>query len=219
MTLSQIVGLIKKQNPDWTPQAILDLINGFQDMVLKSDSDENIYFDTTTGDLPYLTTMAGVFLYTLSNIYYKIKEIVVRNCISISNNPIFSRGDLKENFQEISIEGKKYRVIDVVKNQPYGRSGIVTVMFRQDPGNSTTTYQIYGYTPVNAITTISSTLNIPEEFHLSIVVPAIQMLIDGLENGRYAENLAYINESLLPQIIFKKLRNSVKNNYSSPMDI
>jgi hypothetical protein len=197
---------------------VLDLLDGFSQMVLKSDSDENIYFDTSTGELPYLVTNQGTFQYTIPSTYYRLKEIVVREEVRISNNPVYSRHDLNHVSNEISIQGRRYRVIHAVKNQPYG-TGTCTVMFRDDPGNTTTTYQIYGYVPVNAITSISSNLNIPEEFHMSVVIPAIQLLIDGIENGRYVDNLKYINETLLPKIIFNKLQNSMQNYSTRPMDI
>jgi hypothetical protein len=188
------------------------------DTILKSDSDENIYFDSTKGELPYLATTAGTFLYTLPTTYYRIKDIVVRESNYKSINPYFSANEHDNVKSPIEIAGKRYRVVSTVKNQPYG-SGTCTVMFRQDPQTTSTTYQIYGYIPVNKISSVSSTLNVPEEFHLSVIVPALQLMIDGLENGKFTENLAYIEQSLLSKIVQKKLYNSEIGNYSAPMDI
>lgn len=215
MLLSQIVSIINKQNPSWTAQSILDLIDGFQQMVLQSDSSDNIYFDTSTGELPSLATQTGVFNYTLSTDYYRIKAILTKDSLVISNNPAFSRSDILEDRQPMTIAGKLYYEVETVKTQSFNDS-TCSVMFRSDPGNAT--YYIYGLVPVNTISSISSTLKIPDEFHLSVVIPCIQLLIDGIENGRYAENIVTINDVFLPKIIHQKLRNSTSNNFSSPVE-
>jgi len=226
MNVSQIVNLIVKKNPDWTPQSVLDLLDGFVQMALKVDTRENLYYDPTTGDLPYLQTTAGQFYYELDQQYYKVREIVCSTKQINFNNPAFNSnsGRFNYNVKAITIGNNKYYPVPVVKKQQYNDiisnpAGTCSVMFRFDPKDTTETYQIYAYVPTNAITSLNSTLNIPDKFHMGVVIPALQLMIDGMDNGRWVDNLEVINNNLLPKIWYEMYTNSADNEDCQPMGL
>lgn len=203
MTVSQIISLLNRQNPDWDTQPLIDLLNSFVQMALKVDTQENVVYDSNTGDLPYLATTAGLFLYTMPPNYYKIWDIVTCSTSQYPNNAYYAHQE-QNGFvtpkKPITLANKSYLPVPTVKTQAYGALGVATVMFRFDPKTSINTYQIYGCASSGDILTITSVLSIPDKLHLGVVIPAMQLMIDGLDNGRYVENLQVINDTLLPKI-------------------
>ncbi len=222
MTITQLVALIKKQNPEWVDQDILDLLNWFQEMCLKTSSAENIYYDITTGDLPFLSTTQGVFQYIMPSLYYDVEAIVIKDHTLLTNNPAFTAshfGEFKYPSDLIRLGSHNYTQVPTVKTKAFGPAGVCSIMFTFDPQTTTNTYQIYGYTFQNAITSKQSILYIPDKYHLSCVVPAIQTLIDGLDNGDFENSIAKINQLYLPPIWGDRVYNSMSNFSTRPMGI
>jgi hypothetical protein len=214
MTVQEIVNLVVLQNPDWTSARVITLLNQFVQMVLKGDQTENLVYDSTTGKLPFLATTKGTYLYSLSSTYYKCKYILVDvtnwdASYEYPNNPAFGRNDTRYNFNtsEIILGGNRYRQVPVVITPAFG-SGVATVLFQFDPNTTTDLYHIYGYQAGNQITSVSSALQIEERFHLACVVPALQCMIDGLDNGNFQDIMPVIQEKFCSPIWLQKYNNS-----------
>lgn len=210
MTVQGIINMLQKSNPDWTSPMLLDLLNSFVEMVLKIDTVENLVFDPTTGRLPYLETSQGVFSYTLPSTYYKCKYILEHEGHSgYPNNLAFQAHHSHYAFNTVSIElgAHRYRQVPVVLQPQFG-TGSVTVLFQFDPQNTTNTYHVYAYQAGNSIVSINSTLQIESKFHLSHVIPACQMLIDGLDNGNFQDIMPVVNTMFVEPIQIQKYWNS-----------
>jgi hypothetical protein len=213
MTVQEICNLLILQNPDWNTTRVLSLLNQFVQMVLKGDQTENLVFDASTGKLPFLTTTKGTYLYSLSSTYYKCKYILVdvtkwTSAYEYPNNPAFGRNNTEYAFNtnEIILGGYKYRQVPVVITPAFG-SGVATVLFQFDPNTTTDLYHIYGYQAGNQITSLSSTLQIEEKFHMDVVA-ACQCLIDGLDNGNMQDIIPVIQEKFVSKILLQKYNNS-----------
>jgi hypothetical protein len=223
MTVTQIVALLKRQNPDWTDQLILDQLNFFQEMALKIASSSNVYYDPTTGDLPYLTTSDGVFEYDMPSFYFDVQAIVLKDTTFLTNNPNFTasnRGTYVYPSNKLRLGSHEYCEVPIKHKKALGPNGVCTVMFRFNPKDSTQTYQIYGYTgPANAIMSKSSVLNIPDKYHMMCVVPGVQTLIDGLDNGSFEDSIEKLKALYLPPI-WADMQYDGEDNFSSrPMGI
>jgi hypothetical protein len=221
MTVSQIVNQIKRLNPEWTEMQILDLLNQFVEMVIQTDSLDAVYFDPSTGDLPYLSTTEGVFQYSLPSTFFKARNIVVNLASNKANNPYFYHNPTNEFVvptTKIYLGSSEYVPVPCVIQPAFG-DNVATVLFRFDPMDSTETYQIYGYNNAySPITSMSATLPIEAKFHLSVVIPCLQMLIDGLDNGNFVDVVPKVM-TLAEKIMIQKYYNANDDVSVEPIDL
>lgn len=213
MTVTEIISLLQTQNPDWSTTRLLSLLNQYVQMVLKTDTDENLVFDSTTGRLPYLATTQGVYQYSLPSQYYKCKYILVNHGAGYGNyeypnNPAFGRHHTDNAFdtQDIILGPHKYRQVPVRLTPQFG-TGAVTVLFQFDPLNTTNVYHVYAYQGGNQITALGCTLQIEEKFHFDIVA-ACQILIDCLDNGRFEDGMQKVQDQFASKIWLQKYNNT-----------
>ena len=54
---------------------------------------------------------------------------------------------------------------------------------------------------------------------MGVVIPALQLMIDGMDNGRWVDNLEVINNNLLPKIWYEMYTNSADNEDCQPMGL
>lgn len=214
MTVQGIISLLKRTNPDWTDQQLIDLLNMFCEMCLKGDQTENLYFDPSTGQLPILSTTQGTYLYTLSSTYYKCRYILVKedswdDRYDYPNNPSFAGSTSRYIFDTapVIIGTYRYRQVPVILTPSYG-SNPATALFQFNPQTTTNKYFIYAYVGTTAITVLTSTIPIEERFHLAVVVPAMQMLIDGLDHGDFANIMPVVETQFVSKILLQKYYNS-----------
>ena len=66
MNTTDLVNILTQVNPDITRPQALTWLNYAQNILAKIERDSAIYYDTTTGDLPYLATIAGTYSYTIN---------------------------------------------------------------------------------------------------------------------------------------------------------
>lgn len=203
MNTSSVVTQIQRMNPDWTRAQILDVINDTVKLLLKVERDESIYFDPTTGNLPYLTTTSGTYLYTVTIpgiTIWKIRGIVT----DLTDLPTFDptiQSYGKTNMP-VSLNGLTYNQVPCTPQDEAstGTAGLVKVLFSQDPGSYSTRYRIMAYESPAEI--LSETVPIPinDSLKMSVVIPAVQTMVDAFDNGRYQEAVAYV-ESLQPKLL------------------
>jgi hypothetical protein len=214
-------------NPEWIEQQLLDILNSFVEMVTQTDTPEAIYFDPTTGDLPWLATTALTYQYNLPSNLYKARNIVVaatknnNSTQSFVNNPYYANNPTNEFVHPkatIYLGSMEYLPVPAVIQPAYG-SNPATVIFRFDPKTTTNTYQIYGYNNSSStISSLSSTLPIETKFHLEVVVPACQLIIDGLDNGNFVEIMPAV-KALANKIMIQKYYNTNDDVNVEPMDL
>jgi hypothetical protein len=214
MTTYSIITLLAAQNPDWNEARLLDVLNSFVEMALKIDTAENLVYDPTTGRLPYLATTQGTFLYSLPSQYYKCKYILTHKDYGFGpygypNNPAFGKhhDHYTFNTQDILLGGHRYRQVPVVFTPSFGTNP-ATVLFSFDPLNTTDVFHIYAHQAGNSITSMNSVLQIESKFHLSVVIPACQMIIDGLDNGNFQDIMPIIETQFCSKIWTQKYYNS-----------
>ena len=211
MNTASVVTEVVRLNPDWTRPQVRDVINNLVKLFLKTPLDSQVYIDTTTGELPYLSTTAGTYNYspTISGVsLWGIKEIVVDADDASAIDFDLPNDDADREWQELRFLGRLYNVVPTKKNNEEGSTG-PSVTFRIDPGTKTSLYRLMAWETPSEITSDSVEIPIDDRHRYTIVMPAIQSVIDGLDNGRYVEAMQYVSSTLVP-----KLRWAVENKYN-----
>jgi hypothetical protein len=209
MLVSNIVNEIIRMNPDWTQTQVIGLINDIVIVATKKESTLNTYIDPTTGSLPYLSTTAGTFLYSITIpgvSIWKVSEIVVDadqtwySGYGFTNWWMTTTGKSDRYGRIINFYDKKYVAVPTKRVDAVGTT-IPTVTFLNDPGTETTKYQIMAFETPVIISAVSQSISMSDSLKPNLVA-AVQTLIDAEDNGRFSEAWDIINTKWLPDMIY-----------------
>jgi hypothetical protein len=166
-------------------------------MVYKRESDSNVYIDPATGDLPYLSTTAGIYLYNISLAVpvWKVGRILVDKTYYFGSEPFFdylepySQSVIEYNFdrgfENVKFGSKEYNSCPIKTTDLLG-SVLPTVTFLFDPATLATTYRVLAYTVPS--TSVALTTYLPfDDAELYTVIAMICEIIDAMDNGRFSE--------------------------------
>jgi hypothetical protein len=205
MLASSVVTEITRLNEDWTRVQVLDVLNNVVQLLLKVEADANVYIDPTTGNLPWLATTAGTYRYDITPpsgvSFWKIQNIVT----DLGNDPDFdvTINSWDREYQSLKFLARRYNVIPTRKYADYENTvtpGVPYVVFiGGDPGSQTQNYRYLAYMAPPQVLSETVTVPIADRYRYTVVVPAVQAMIDGLDNGRYADACTYV-ESLKPKL-------------------
>jgi hypothetical protein len=221
MLASAIVSIVQKNNPDWPAATILNILNDVLNMVLKRESDQNVYLDPTTGDMPFLATTDGTFTYniTIPNVtIWKVGGIVIdyTNFLPNVGSPtmVWSgqmyagldiSGAVMQNFDalftDVFFGAKKYRKAPCKLTDALGNQPCTATFLGFSPSTSTNLYRILAYT-ANAPIALNSYVPIPDKFEYTLVA-CISEIIDALDNGRFADIWNQLQTTWLPQLTYQ----------------
>jgi hypothetical protein len=204
MNTSSVITDLVRLNPDWTRPQILDVVNNVVNQLLKIERDSSVYLSPTTGNLPFLTTTAGTFTYTVTIpgiSIWKIRSIVVDANDTINETWSLS-DDCDREYETVRFTGRVYNNVPGRANDEAdtGTPGECEYTFLVDPGTTTNKYRIMAYVATTPI--LSESINIPinDSFRNSVVIPAVQVMIDGMDNGRLPDAVEYIDTKLAPKL-------------------
>jgi hypothetical protein len=213
MLVSNIVNEVVRMNPDWTQAQVIGLINDIVVAATKRESVLSTYIDPTTGKLPYLSTTAGTFLYSISIpgvAIWKISEIVEdrdANWYGGSGNMGLwhhAHGADDRYVREIDFYTKKYMTLSCRKTQAIG-SVAPTVTFTHDPGTNATKFQIMALLTPDILSAMSQSIDLSDNLKPNLVA-AVQELIDAEDNGRFSDAWATIKSQWLPDMIYDRTK-------------
>ena len=162
--------------PDWKRPDLLDLVSQVHQLLWQDKHVQNVKL-TASGALPYLVTHAGQSVYDLdSDIWLPNKVLKARlNTTDYGRTaPVDEFEFQDENYIEVS-----------ARCYPARPGTAAQVIFASDPGETTTRYFLYAWSKAGSILSENTQLKIPEEYHLTILIPAVLKMADGLEYGRY----------------------------------
>lgn len=202
MNTTSVVNEILLRNPDWTDTQVLDIVNNLTKFFCKRELDSNVYIDPATGNLPYLTTTAGTYTYSISIpgvSLWSVKEIVVDPGSSLPNfYPQYSAYN-DRNARVTTIIGKRYQTIPCKKNNDSDPSGL-SVTFSDDPGTTTTVFRVAAFESPAEVLSLSVNIPLDDRYRYTVMIPAVQAMIDALDNGRTADAMQYIEDNLVPRL-------------------
>lgn len=206
MNTAGLVAEIALLNPDWSSARILGLLNNLLQMAFKKPLKSQLYIVPTTGDFPFLTTTAGTYKYSVSvSSVWSVSEIITDTDVSgwVATGPInFGTNTTPDKFsRKFTYNDRNYWTVPCSKVNAIG-STVPTVQFGFDPGSYSDRYRIAGYDAPTTVLSTTTEYPVDDNFRYSVIIPAVQLLIDGFDNGRYAENMLYIEDKLLPKLAY-----------------
>jgi hypothetical protein len=206
-----IIDRICNANPDVTRAQALSFIDEACTMLTQTERASSFYLDSTTGDFPYFPTTDGTYVYSVNTTTFPVWKIAyiltdITNVtptgstsyfVSLYNLPLNIASDI----QEVQLLNRRYLQVPVKCTEEKG-STAPTVTFLFNPGTETTRFRLCGHKLEAAITSETVQVPIPQRLISTCLIPAAMKLIDGVFNGRYEENVLYIENVIKPKVLW-----------------
>jgi hypothetical protein len=187
--------------PEGTEKGILPLYNQAHRILNTAEREQNLLYDSATGDFPFIVTADNTFQYDCPETVWQVKHIVIDWDADLPS--AWTNEWLVE---ALHFEGMEYRRILNVKTRParVAGSGNVTpaiLMFRGvNPGNTTSLFRRIAYKLPTEITSQRIQHECPSPEAEQILMQATMSLIDAVNDHK--KQLAvtkYIEEVLKPK--------------------
>jgi hypothetical protein len=194
---SELLNWVELECHGWTREGIRGtraLLNEAHKLLKMRQSEQNVVYDSATGDLPYLTTTAGIFRYSLGATIWLPQEILVDDPASLD----FTLGWITETVKHA---GKTYYRLRNIRSAPWSQSANAWVQFTGcDPGTTIAVYRTRCYGKPAEITSDSVQHDMPGDTDVKFLLPATVMLCQALSNHeKFLDARRYIIEVLAPQ--------------------
>jgi hypothetical protein len=187
------------------PRGSRALLNEAQKLLLFNECEQNIIYDSTTGDLPYLETTDSTYRYTIStaggdNVW--LIGAVVIDALTING---LDYGGLAYNrswkADETRIAGNDYYRLRNIRSRPWSESADAQLTFSLNPGNTTAVYRLLAYRRCTEITSDAVSHEMPGSSDVDYLMPATMKLIEAIDDhGKMIEARRYIRSELKPQM-------------------
>ena len=212
MTTIELLAILQEQFKGWNTdgeRGILPHLNAAHWMLLANESEQNIYYDESSGDLPALTTVSGTYNYSCDSNLWKLGGIYVRvedvssisgTLVSLTGFDYGSRRYTQRPMEYITLAGIEYVRIPFVRSWPATESANARLMFNADPGDSTSYYRQYGWKKPTQIISEMIDPDIPPPWDYQYLLPATAKLIEGIQHGNYVESRSYVLGVLKPAL-------------------
>ena len=199
---SQLLTWIELQMHGWNregPRGTRALLSEAHKMLLQTENDQNIIFDDTTGNLPYITTTSGVYRYNAASDVWRIKHILVD---AQRETDYEFLADSDWNYEEITIAGLSYLRVLNIRTSDWRRTGVAWFQFMGvDPGDTTEYFRQLAFRRITDITSDTVQHQMPGTTDVEFLMPATIKLIEAInDHGKFNETREYIMGVLAPQI-------------------
>ena len=207
----QNINTMKIGAPGWTRVDLLNYLDLVEDMLYRQELEQTTAY-LTTGKLPQLTTTAGTYDYTLnqattglSDDIWRVAAVLVEPQYSneflaaISEDYGISQ-NIRHPTHSITLNGRIYFKFSQVSTTDSVRGGHPKLRFKMDPGATTTDFNLLCYLKRTEMTAETIESSLPEELHLSALIPAAMKYVEGLQNGNIIEALQMIENIYKPMV-------------------
>lgn len=210
-TTEEIMNLLDKQFPGWNrdgERGTRHYLNLVQRVLLNIPADQLMIIDEDTGKLPSFNTVSNTFKYDLPSTVNFIDTVLVEaganvtlmNNYSMQDYGRFSTRTDNKPFEDINISGIDYYKIPYVRSTPAKENAVASVIFTVNPGTSTDIYRYRGYELPAEIVSDTIQLSIDPPYDMIYLYPATCKVLQGVQNGKFAEAYEYIIENIVPKV-------------------
>jgi hypothetical protein len=197
MLTSEFITQVKQDFPKWSRTNILNKLNEVQKIMLLSvPLSQYKVLNTTTGNEPLLTTVAGTYNYTLS-----VAAGFYANVWKVTG--VHTEDDHSDGYGYWpNIRDSHYRTTYSYKDPlamfiDGSSSSYAQVTFYDDPGS--TTYYITCYSQPTNLTSESITITVKDQYHQGIMYEGVCGLIEKSENSGKSDRWEKFEQILLPR--------------------
>ncbi len=212
---SQLLTWLELELHGWNregPRGTRALFNEAHKTLLEQEAEQNMLFDATTGDLPFLTTNAGQFVYNVPPVggvhpYWLIKAVVVDAESALSGE--------NWHYEDYYFANNRYLRVVNIRTLAEGSSPnvLASVAFiKEDPGATTNVFRIAGYRQPVEILSDNIQHEMPGSTDIEYLYPAAVMLIRSInDDKKLEESRLYIEQVLKPKV-FQALDSGEQGN-------
>jgi hypothetical protein len=224
MTTEELVDELVSRFNGWNrggDHGVLKYLNTAHEILMAAEMQQNVIFDSTTGNFPLLNTTQGVFNYSMPDDVWRVVGILIS--IDLWNQPLFDYdlfggvydygmfgsglnrhiGTSYKN--SIAIGGALYAKIPFIRT--WDRVNALTparLMWTKDPLTRSGIYYRYSYKRPTQIISESIQPDIPTPWDFDILIPATAKLIEGVQSGNYDEARQILRNELKP-LLWKQM--------------
>lgn len=213
MTTLELLTILQEQFKGWNingDRGILPHLNAAHFMLLANESEQNVYYDETTGELPVLPTTKGTYkydgdsnLWKIAGLYVRVEDIstVAGALISLTGFDYGSKRYTTRPIEYVTLAGLEYVRIMFARTYPATESNPPKIIFNEDPGDSDKYYVQYGYKKPTQIVSDTIQMDIAPPWDYEFLLPATAKLLEGIEHGNYVEARQYVMGTLKPLLV------------------
>lgn len=207
-TTSQILAWIELECTGWQREGIKGtraLLNEAHRMLLTARREQNILYDSTTGDLPYFATTDGVYIYDLHSAVNEAIAVVIDSPASLGYDQVIDENSSWV-YEEYYLGSKLYYRIKNIRSWPATTTQAAKIMFiGVNPGTTTSCYRGVGYKKPTNITSDSIQHEMPGTTDIDYLLPATMKLIDAIDDHKKMEQAREYIELVLKPRMWKEL--------------
>jgi hypothetical protein len=201
---SQLLTWIELEMHGWQREGVKGtraLLNEAHRILLTAQKEQNILLDTTTGELPFFTTVDGTYNYSAPTNVWLIGGVVVDDPDDLPDTPNVNYLREWKTHEEV-ISGIQYYMISNVRTQAARRGVAASLTFMgMNPGDSTALYRRFAYRLPTEITSDAVQHEMPGCTDMDYLMPATMKLIDAIDDHAKMEQARqYIEQSLKPKM-------------------
>jgi len=176
------------------------LLNEAHRLLMHQECEQNIIWDESTGNLPYLVTSNKTYRYNMPDTVWRVKAILVDETSDIDSSLLHTNTDWK--FEDYLIGGMTFKRIRNVRSRDYTRGANAWVQFiGVNPGAASTTYRRLCYRRPTEITSDTIQHDLPGSADMDYLLPATISLIETInDHKKFAETREYIRTVLKPLV-------------------
>lgn len=191
----EILTVLQEQFKGWNingPRGLIYYLNVAHKLFRQCEAEQIVYYDPSTGKLPYLVTTQGVFDYELPDNCWKLFSVLVEMGVTGSLLDNWTGADYglrigsQRKNEVVTIAGIDYLRIHNIRSTPSSEAANARVIFTDEPGQTTIIYNIGYYKKPAEILSDSIQIEVEPPWDDMYLVPAVCKLIEGIQHGDYA---------------------------------
>ena len=200
---SQLLTWIELEMHGWQREGVKGsraLLNEAHKLLLTAQKEQNILFDSATGELPYFTTVEDTFNYSAPSNVWLIEGVVVDDPDNLPDSELTSTRSWKTD--ELDISGVTYYRIQNVRTYPARRNVAANLTFvGMNPGSHDDLYRRFAYKLPTEISSDRVQHEMPGSADVEYLMPATMKLIDAIDDhSKFEQAKLYIEQVLKPKM-------------------
>jgi hypothetical protein len=186
---------------------VLKYLNSAHEILMTQEAQQNLVFDTATGQLPAINTTTSTFNYVMPDTIWRVSSVLIDGEKEMlpQYDYHFNRMQRSSYKNSTVVAGRVYTRIPFVRTWDYINSNsLCHIMFTRDPEDKTDFYFRESYRRPTQILSESIQVDIQPPWDYNVLLPAAAKLIEGVLNGDYVEARQYV-ENVLKKDMWKQL--------------
>lgn len=210
----EIINYMKIQAEGWNrggQKGLLEVLDQAQDILYKQEMAQTIAY-RSDGDLPYIATSDNVHEYTLNQAttgldkdIWRVGGVLVKPPFS---NQLLSAirveysitPNLRQPVQPMEFNGVEFFRFYQITSEDATKNGYPKLRITINPGATTNDFYLLCYKKPTSLTSETIRLSLPEQLHITCLMPAAMKLVEGYQNGRFIEALEVIERRYKPMV-------------------